>query len=314
MISILTLLLSGLAAAPPAPIKALSDITKAIRYQFGVHDLQGHSLDCLQVVPLSPGAYLGVYHSVVDGKLRLHLGQSKDLFRWTAVITLDVDASQGTLFRTSTGSFLLSYEKSRPNSVWIRMRYYPSLQRLETGDYVRQFDIIRTLAPTAEGTPSFESVRMNGSLSRSVIRLRFHYFRNGDVDRGAIGTLRGFKEWSARPDEVLNHAMERMGAFGNIGDRETFTWNGRTFILQEGQGQRLDWKSWRVYLYDPTKAQAWYLPIRTPKGSVAFSNPSISAVTGPHGEPIYVVTLFLPGEGSQPGESGEAIYTIPRPE
>jgi hypothetical protein len=45
-------------------------------------------------------------------------------------------------------------------------------------------DLKRTLAPDCEGTPSFESVQMDGfDIDNSIIKLRFHFWWNSDVDR-----------------------------------------------------------------------------------------------------------------------------------
>jgi len=51
------------------------------------------------------------------------------------------------------------------------------------GIYFDQFDIPRTLAPSAEGTPSFEFVNMDGDDPfNSKIRLRFHFFKGAEAD------------------------------------------------------------------------------------------------------------------------------------
>jgi hypothetical protein len=91
-------------------------------------------------------------------------------------------------------------------------------------------------------------------------------------------------------------------------DRDALTWRGRSVELVEGQLRKNDWASWRVFLYDPASRRACPLHIRTHGGSVAFGNPTITAVTSPTGADAIVVTLFLFSEGAAAGEAGQLVY------
>jgi hypothetical protein len=93
---------------------------------------------------------------------------------------------------------------------------------------------------------------------------------------------------------------------GNIGDRDSLTYEGERFDLV--QAGTMDPASWRIYLYDGELGSAVRLSPVTHGGSTAFSNPSITSLTSPTGRPAIVVTMFVPAEGAATGESGSLIY------
>lgn len=290
---------------------ALTDVRAAVVHRYQLKDDAGRSMDCLKVFSTGKGAYYGIHHTYDGGKFSLHLAESADLVNWKHVIALDEHASQGTVWQAEDGRFLLAYEKDAPNSCWIRLRSYAGLTALRNGTFNEEHDIARSLAPTAEGTPSFEKVEGWGkTLASSSIRLRFHYFKDAHVDQLAAGTLTGFSEWKAHAAPDLNERFIALGVHGNIGDRDRFQWQGRTVYLQEGQLKRLDWASWRVYLCDESGAPIQRLDIKTHGGSTAFCNPNATWLTGPQGSRLLVVTAFLPSEGSAPNESGSLLYAI----
>jgi hypothetical protein len=77
------------------------------------------------------------------------------------------------------------------------MRHYKTMNHLLQGIYFDQFDIARTLAPSAEGTPSFEFVNVNkGDIHNSTIRMRFHFFKGAEADEQAMGELINFQQWN----------------------------------------------------------------------------------------------------------------------
>jgi hypothetical protein len=166
----------------------------------------------------------------------------------------------------------------------------------------------RTLAPTAEGTPSIE--RVEGD----TVYLRFHYYRNGDVDRAAKGALTSWRDWKSAPDTEIDRALEGFGCKGNIGGRSRFTFQGRAYYLHEGQLAKNDWASWRVFLLDGTERTgprpAVSVPMKTHKGSTSFANPFVMALNEPGKSPRLFVTLFMPTEGNASGESGELAYIV----
>lgn len=281
---------------------------------FQLHDDKGHGLDCLDVFqaknPEKTG-YYGVSHSLKNGILSVHLTHSFNLKKWRHLAELDQHGSQATIHETADGAFLLAYEKDAPNSCWLRLRHYPSLSALIEGKFDREFDVPRTLAPTAEGTPSFETVDMkNGDLTKSKITLRFHYYQNAQVDQLARGTLTNFKEWKASPAPKINTALKKLGGNGNLGDRSKFQWHEKAYYLQEVQGTRRDWGSWGIFLCDQNGLPLKKINIQTPGKSTAFSNPSVTQVLDKDGNPILVLSAFLHSKGSLPTEAGQMLTVI----
>ena len=61
-------------------------------------------------------------------------------------------------------------------------------------------------------------------------------------------------------------------------------------------------------MYDYQTGHADRTTIHTDGGSTAFANPTVTALTAPNGQLAILVTLFVPGQGAAPGESGELIY------
>lgn len=291
----------------------LGDVRSATEWRYGTRDDRNVTMDCLRIVAASPGDYLGISHALVrpaadEPYFSLNLAHSTDLLRWRYVTTLDNHASQGELYRDRDGSFLIAYEHDEPNSVYVRVRRYADRAALEKGRFATEVTLGRTLAPTAEGTPTIERV------SGDTLNLRFHYYRNGDVDRAARGVLRGWKDWKTEPDPTINQPLEALGCRGNIGGRSRFIWQGKTFYMQEGQGVKNDWSSWHVYLLsDEQRGQreAVQIPMRTHAGSTSFANPSVTILNEPGKPPRAFVSLFLPSQGNAPGEVGELIYILP---
>jgi hypothetical protein len=290
---------------------ALGDVTRAAAHRYGVRDDRNVTMDCLKVVQIAPGDYLGVSHALQRGpneRFLLNLARSSDLLNWRHITTLDGNASQGELYRDRDGSFLLAYEHDEPNSCFVRVRRYADRAALEKGRFATEITLGRTLAPTAEGTPSIERV------TADEIALRFHYYRNGDVDRAAKGILRGWRNWRTEVDEGINRAVESYGVRGNIGGRAKFTHRGKPYYVQEGQGGKNDWASWRLYLMDGAeqggKRAVVPFPIKTHGGATSFANPFVAPVPEPGKPNRYFVSAFMPSEGNPSGESGELVYLV----
>ncbi|MGI9239221.1 MAG: hypothetical protein ACR2RV_00380, partial [Verrucomicrobiales bacterium] len=253
----------------------------------------------------------GVYHSSEGGVFSVHLASSVDMIHWKHVVSLDDHASQATIVATSHGGYLLAYEKDAPNSCWIRVRYYKDLEQLREGEFSDEFDVPRSLAPTAEGTPSFESVKFDGeNLGQSEIGLRFHFFEDVRVDQLARGVLTGFKEWKAAPAGDVNAELKKLGWRGNLGDRAKFSWRSEDYYLQEVQRRRGDWRSWGVYLCDRDGMPLRALRLATHDEASAFCNPNARWFVDREGRRRLAVTMFLPSEGSEPSESGQLLYII----
>lgn len=296
-----------------ALVRQLEDVSGAQLQVYKLRDDRGQGMDCLKVFqPVgTSGTYYGVYHNFQAGVLVTHLARSTDLVQWTHLTALDDHASQPAIHVCDNGGYLLAYEHDEPNSVWIRLRYYDSLDHLLTARFQRQFDIERTLAPTAEGTPSFETVEIGPEgLEQSQVKLRFHYYKGGDVDQLATGTLVNFSHWQATADDELNQTLISDGWRGNLGDRDKIEWEGQVYYLQETQQTRGDWGSWRLCLCDHRGRPLRPLAIQTAQGSTAFSNPHATWVRNAAGQRMLVVTLFLHSRGNPPAERGVLLYVI----
>jgi hypothetical protein len=284
----------------------LQDVPAATS-RYGVRDDRGRTTDTLKVIGHPDGGYLGVYHtSSGDGSFAVDLATSADLLTWRYRVTLDAPASQPAIAADGSGGFVLAVEaggSGRP--AWLRFAHYRSADRLLAGVPDRVADAPHTLVPPgrwAEGTPSLD--RIDGP----VIDAGFHYQRRGRVDRQARGRLTGFRDWAARAAPELDAAVEAYGVRGNIGGRSRFVWAGREYLLIEGQQRRRAWDSWRTFLYDPAAGTARPLAVRTHGGSRSIANPAVATVTGPSGDPVLVVSLFLFDSGAAPGEAGPLLY------
>lgn len=318
LVAVLSLVSSSTLVAEEfeALIRAIEDVVSAEKSVYGLRDNSGTGMDCLQVFQTTPdrdaGVFYGVYHARRDKDFVVHLARSSDLTRWQHITSLDTHGSQPAIWTLGNGGYLLAYEKDAPNSCWIRLRHYKDLAQLRAGKHADEFDLTRSLAPTAEGTPSFDAVTLGArGLQTSRIDLRFHFFKNAHVDQLAQGALLNFKTWSPKPLEKANATFIRQGWRGNLGDREMLKYRGRPYYLQEIQRRRGDWASWRVCLCDENSIPLRTLSIRTHGNSTAFANPSSTWVRDSSGQQKLVVTLFLPSEGNPPDEVGTLLYVIP---
>ena len=295
-------------------IQHLEFVQTANKSTYGLRDNKGMGMDCLKVFQparYSGGKVMGVYHSRNGSVFSIHLAWSSNLIEWTHVAVLDKNASQATIWQCDNEAFLIAYEKDAPNSCWIRFRYYETLSSLVSGNHKKEFDIERTLAPTAEGTPSLESVVLERNrIDSSEIQIRFHYFKNARVDQLAFGTLSNFKTWKSKSSDMVNLELIKRGWKGNLGDRDRFIWQEDVYYLQEVQRTRNDWSSWRICLCRGDGMPIRTLKIKTHKGSVAFANPNTTWITDPEDKRKLVITLFLPSEGNNPNERGTLLYLI----
>ena len=139
-----------------------------------------------------------------------------------------------------TSGYLLAYEK-RPRAGGgdvVRIRYYPSLFWLLGGQWAAQRDLPLTFSPYNDGTPTILWVHWNGGLSRSAIGLGFHYetatARQRGPDREAVGTLRGFRTWTAHTDPATDGALDRQGLLGSHGDWRQFSFERRRLAALRG--------------------------------------------------------------------------------
>jgi hypothetical protein len=289
-------------ATQQAVMDLLGDVVHADGRRYAAIDDRALPLDGLKIIESAPSYYVGVYHSLDDGRFRLKVATSRDLLNWRWRADLDTDAAQGAIAKAGDGSYVVAYEHSAPGQVHLRFRSYDSLDKLLTGDYSREFTAPLTLAPTAEGTPNVESV------DEHTITVGFHYYRDADVDRQAHGSLTDFATWSATPAPALDDLFAPFAVRGNIGDRDWFDLGGHSYALQEAQTTKNDWGSWRTYVVDREGEVAFALDTKTAGGSRAFGNPTATVVTAPDGKPAIVVTQYVFSEAAAPGEAGSLVY------
>src|SRR4029453_12821970 len=94
----------------------------------------------------------------------------------------------------------------------VRVRYWTTLDAVLAGRPAREVLAPRTLSACNEGTPSVRPIRPFTDLDSSWVELGFHYHRDCRVDRQALGTLTGFRAWSAARYPELDAAGGRGGA------------------------------------------------------------------------------------------------------
>ncbi|MFE9997790.1 hypothetical protein [Streptomyces avermitilis] len=106
---------------------------------------------------------------------------------------------------------VLAYEKDPDNHIAVRGRAGPDAP--SAGRVERGFEVPRTLARGAEGTPDLTSVH-DGTQVRSG-----PYWGGLRLRPPAPAVRRGFRSWRTRPDQRLDRALEAWGTGGDIGDR-----------------------------------------------------------------------------------------------
>ena len=290
------------ASAATARLAALAgDVTAADGHRYDLRDHTGRTMDAAQIVQAQDGSYLAVYHTLLaDGRFHAAVATSTDLLHWQRRHDFGPGTHQASLAHDGRGGYVLAHEKDPRNHIAVRS--YEDVAALLAGRARHSFDAPLTLSRCAEGTPSITAVR------GATVHLTGHYRAGCDTDRQLRATLTGFRHWHAEPDRRLDRAVRSLGNGGNIGDRAPVELGGQRVVLVEGQGRRGDFGSWATYAYDPPSGRADRLDIRTHGGSRAFANPSATLLTDPRGEPALLVSLFVPGEGSAPGESGQLLY------
>lgn len=297
------------------------------RVSYGTDDNVGDSMSVLDPIPDPRGGYLGVYHTAFRppgapgaAGFRISLAQSSDLIHWTRLQILDPSGASMPTLRAVAGArgFLLAYEKQTAHQGnVVRIRYYPTLNALVAGRYDAQHDLPRILSPYNNGTPTILWARWHGALSRSVIELGFHYetARKGwrGPDREALGTLRGFRSWTARTDPITDAALDHQGLVGSHGDWRQFELYGDRWRVYEAQTSYNDFGTWRVVLDNPSSRQLYSLALRMGSQAVtnSFANPVARVEPAPNGQgQVLVITMYL-FASRVPGQSGELVYYQP---
>lgn len=293
---------------------------------FDTSDDHGDGMSALDVLANPAGGYLGVYHTATGPPqdaldYQVSLARSTDLLHWHRVAVLDpVGASMATL-RAIPGKpgFVLAYEKAFSPGAGhvIRMRYYATLADLLAARFSIERDLPLRFSQYNNGTPAILSIRWPRSIRTSVIDLGFHYETSNrgvpGPDREALGTLRGFRRWSARQDIATDIALSQQGFAGSHGDWRQFTFQGAVWRLYEAQGSFNDFTSWRVLLSGPGISTMYRISLRSGTAAMSDSlgNPVASELPGPggHGQ-VLVVTMFV-FAASVRGQAGELVYYQP---
>jgi hypothetical protein len=331
--------------------RILEDVGHTTAHRYGARDDRGAPLEGLKVVEAG-GRYVGIYHAPGGGRFNVHVATSTDLIEWTRRATLDTDASQPTISVQPGGSIIVAYEKTTLldllardaipdgvagslqvldgplNRIRLRFRFYRSLDALLDNQFSRQFTARRVLSPTAEGTPNItNAVLRRGLISRSRIEVGMHYFADidgdgrPDLDRLATGVLTDFNRWQARAQPEFDAELLKSRSLhdgfaapprGSLGDRDQIIFDGVRLELQEAQYVPGDYSSWRVFLIDPRYPVPRPLQIATGGDSLAFGNPTATALTAPSGRPAIFVTMYVFSEGAARSEAGPLIYYVER--
>lgn len=144
-------------------------------------------------------------------------------------------------------------------------------------------------------------------LDRSEIKLRFHYYKDGDVDQQAIGTLTGFFDWKAEVLTHINSNLIDMGFKGNLGSRAKFEMNNTDYYLIESQVTKSQWNTWKIVLTKGESTPLRQLEFKLPQGKElegkGFANPKITKLKKPDGTEMFLISIFVMGHG-------EIIYWI----
>jgi hypothetical protein len=284
---------------------------------FGLKDNLGQPMDCLRVIALRPGSYLGVYQVGTGNRFVVDLAASTNLRTWRELHILQRNASQPDLVAAGGGFLLATEATSEADSSYgahyLDVRYYPSVTSLMLGRPARALVLPHRLAKPdsgVEGTPDIAAADLRGGLGHSAITITFHYLSAG-LDREGVGVLTDFSRWSAQQDDPLDDALTGAGLAGKHGDRSFVPGTGDDLELVEAQRDAA--ADWQVYLYNRVSGAVTSLPIRTPGASRSFANPTIGCVPDPAGATVAVVTFFLPNQQAGPEEAGELLYYQPSP-
>jgi len=291
----------------------IEDVPGATAYRYHVVDSAGHSMDTAKIIADAAGGYLAVYHTDTGSYFEVHLATSTDLMNWTYQQTYGPRTHQPYLAALTDGGFLLANEADQSSYNWIQVRYFPTRSDLLANRAARTFVVPHTRVPArlfAEGTPNIYRAILDPDIDHSRIEIGFHYWKNGDVDRQARGTLTNFTAWVSQEAPGIDDALVSLGVRGNIGDRDNILYGGRSFNIHEGQLIKGDFGSWRPFLWEEASGAVRQLTIHTHQGSQSFANSSFTLVPAPTGagQEALVVSHFIPSENSAPGEAGQLIY------
>jgi hypothetical protein len=300
------------AAGAAVPYReALEQVTKADGYHYGVRDHRGRSMDTLKILRRDSKGYLGVYHTLSQGRFGVHIATSRDLVAWRHRAMLATSASQPTIARRPGRGYLVAYEKDsgcRGGNNCLAFKRYDSARRLLSGkQHGRERRIHRTFSRCAEGTPNFFRV------GASSFEIGFHYFQDCRVDRQARGTYNlRTGAWRPRTLPGIDGGLLDAGAEpgGNFGDRDSTSYGPASAdrgIYEAMIGPRsAGFAVWRCFVEDGGVIAQ--LRVRTHGGSTACANPTVTSAKVPGGGAGLIVTYFIPVEGAARNEAGTLVF------
>lgn len=278
---------------------AIQNITDADGFVYQSKDDKQNTLDCIKIIPYQNDTFLGVYHSLNEAKeFEVHLSISTNLIDWKYQATLGVNASQPTIQIFNEKIYVL-WEQEPNNHLLLNV--YENLSSIVEKSSQKSISLSRKLSNYAEGTPNFYSI------TDTLISIGFHYYKDGDVDRIALGELLNFNEWNVNDDKKVNESFLSYCINGNIGDRDFITFNKKSYIILEAQKIKNDFSSWRIFLYDIEQSISIPIDIKTHFGSKAFANPTVT-IAQFKGKKTLIVSFFIPHEGAEENENGSLIY------
>ena len=160
--TLLWLLALGGAAQAATPLRTIvEDVPGSTAYRYAVRDSMGNSMDTLKIVRSPFGRYLGVYHTVTNGRFAVKVATSVDLLNWRFAANLAYDGSQATIYPLRWGEVLVAYESHvgcPGGKRCIALRHYRTESALLSGAASRSVILPRTLSTCAEGTFDSSSV------------------------------------------------------------------------------------------------------------------------------------------------------------
>jgi len=286
-------------------VALIANVHQADGRQYHSRDDRGNTMDCVKIIKRNNSEeFIGVYHTFINDVPRVNLAVSNDLMNWTWIKELDYSGSQPTIAVPSDypEGFIVAWEQ-QPNN-HLQFAFYPTWSDLQAGNSEKNYSVPRFLSRCAEGTPN-----IYGTPTLNNIDVGFHFYDDCIADRQARGTLKNFNEWTdVQKQPNVDNAILYWGVKGNIGDRDALSnFRDFAFTVIEGQYTPKDFGTWRIFVFDPQTGNADPVPVLTDGKSQAFANPSMTTTIW-KGQPILIVTLFVPSEQSAPGEAGELIY------
>jgi len=281
----------------------IENVPAADGYRYDPHDDRGVGMTAAKILNAPGGGFVAVSHwpDPVTNEFVTSVATSDNLLDWTWRAELGREASQPTIAAAADGGFVVAWEQ-QPDPIHILFSYYPTYDDLLSARPSKIYQPPLQLSPNcAEGTPSFYSA------SSTHLDVGLHYYRDCRLDREARGST-DWSTWSSTTQPELDDAIERHGVEGGIGDRDgPFNFDGYDYMVFEGQRVLDRWETFTTFLYDPSSGSARRLHVQTHGGSQAFANPTVGQVRL-DGRDALVMSMFIPGEGSAPGEAGGVIY------